>query len=169
MRAALFALSAFAMLCLSHAYQIEQSREALLAKYYAYVDPKIPKTARMLVGDERVNVYIGQSLIGLEVKRGELRSFEYAPLQDPSIVVIVSDSAAEKIENRSMGILEAIDSGAIRIITNNWFSAFKVEALKRAYAVSGIDQRLTDKSVKEGDIYNTNSLFMTRTRVAVWN
>ena len=102
MRAALFALSAILMLCTSYAYKIEQSREALLAKYYAYVDPKIPKTARMLIGDERVNAYIGQSVIGLEVKKGELRSFEYAPLQDQSIVVIVSDSAAEKIENRSI-------------------------------------------------------------------
>lgn len=169
MKAALFALAAILMLCTSYAYQIEQSREALLAKYYAYVDPKIPKTARMLIGDERVNAYIGQSVIGLEVKRGELRSFEYSPLSSPSIVVIVSDSAAERIENRSMGILEAIDSGGIRIISNSWFSAFKVEALKRAYAVSGIDQRLTDRSVKADEIYNANSLFMTRTRVSVWN
>ncbi len=169
MKTALFVLSISLLLCLAHSYQIEQSREQLLAKYYAYVDQKIPKSARMLVGDERVNAYIGQSVIGLGVKRGELSSFEYEPLSSPSIVIIVSDDAAERIENRSMGILEAIDKGGIRIITNNWFSMFKVEALKRAYAISGIDSRLTDKNVRESDIYNTNSLFMTRTRVTVWN
>jgi len=35
--------------------------------------------------------------------------------------------------------------------------------------LSGIDRRLTDKSVVEEEIYSTNSLFMVRQRVQVWN
>jgi len=169
MKALMLVAFVSAMLCCANAYQIEQSREQLLSKYYSQVDQKVPKSARVLVGDERINAYIGHSVIGMETRRGELYSFEYAPLANPSIVIIVTDDAAERIENRSIGLLEAMDSGGITVKANNWVSAFKVEALKRAYAVSGIDARLTDKSVKEDEIYSTNSLFMQRARFSVWN
>ena len=169
MKALAFALFAVLLLSVSYAYQIEQTREELLAKYYAYVDAKVPKSARMIVGDEKVNAYIGQSVVGIETRRGELYSFEYAPLKDPNIVIIVTDEAAEKIENRTMGVLEAMDNGGIRIKTYNWLSAFKVAAIKNAYSISGIDRRITNKTVKEDEIYSTNSLFMIRQRVLVWN
>ena len=164
-----FALFAALLLCTSYAYQLEQTRDELLAKYYAYVDAKVPKSARMIVGDERVNAYIGQSVIGLEIRRGDLYTFEYAALKNPNIVIVVTDDAAEKIENRSMGVLEAIDNGGIKIKTYNWLSAFKVAALQNAYALSGIDKRITNKTVKENEIYVANSLFMNRQRVFVWN
>ena len=169
MRALAFALFAVLLLSVSYAYQIEQAREQLLAKYYAYVDAKIPKSARMIIGDEKVNAYIGQSVIGIETKKGELYSFEYAALKNPDIVIIVSDEAAEKIENRTMGVLEAIGNGGIKIKTYSWLAMFKVAALQNAYSLSGIDRRITDKNVDEGEIYNTNSLFMVRQRVLVWN
>jgi len=169
MKVLAFALFAAVLLSLSYAYQIEQTREQLLAKYYAYVDAKVPKSARMIVGDEKVNAYIGQSVIGIETRKGELYSFEYAPLKNPNIVIIVTDEAAEKIENRSMGVLEAMGNGGIKIRTYNWLSAFKVAALQNAYSLSGIDKRITDKSVQEEEIYSTNSLFMIRPRVLVWN
>jgi len=169
MRALAFALFAMFLLSVSYAYQIEQTREQLLSKYYAYVDAKVPKTARMIVGDERVNAYIGQSVVGIETRGGELYSFEYAPLKNPNVAIFVTDDAAEKIENRTMGILEAMDNGGIRIKTYDWLSAFKVAALKSAYEMSGIDKRLTDKTVKEDEIYDTNSLFMNRQRFLVWN
>ena len=70
MKALAFALFAVLLLSVSYAYQIEQSREELLAKYYAYVDAKVPKTARMIVGDEKVNAYIGQSVVGIETRGG---------------------------------------------------------------------------------------------------
>jgi len=169
MKAVLFALFAVLLVSVSYAYQIEQSREQMLSKYYSQVDAKVPKSMRMLLGDERINFYIGQSAIGIETRQGELRTFEYKPLSSPTIVIVVSDLAAESIENRSMGILEAMGNGGIRVKTSNWFSSFKVEALKQAYAVSGIDKRLTDKSIEEEDIYSANSLFMTRQRISVWN
>ena len=169
MKVLAFALFAAVLLSLSYAYQIEQTREQLLAKYYAYVDAKVPKSARMIVGDEKVNAYIGQSVIGIETRKGELYSFEYAPLKNPDIVIIVTDEAAEKIENRSMGLLEAMDNGGIKIKTYDWLSAFKVAAIKNAYSLSGIDKRLTDKRVAENEIYSTSSLFMVRQRVLVWN
>ena len=169
MKAAVFVLFAVLVISFSYAYQIDQSREQLLSKYYSQVDAKVPKSVRALIGDERVNAYIGHSVLGIEIYRGELRSFEYAPLSNPSIVIVVSDNAAERIENRSMGLMDAMDSGGIRIMANNWLSALKVEALKRAYSMSGIDRRLTDKGVAEESIYSTNSLFMYRTRIPVWN
>jgi len=169
MKTLAFALFAVLLLSASYAYQIEQTREALLAKYYSYVDAKIPKSARMILGDEKINAYIGQSVIGIETRKGELYSFEYTALKDPNIVIVVTDDAAEKIENRSMGILEAIDNGGIKIKTYNWLSAFKVAAIKNAYSLSGIDKRLTNKNVKEDEIYSANSLFMNRPRVLVWN
>jgi len=169
MKAIVFALFAALLVCASHAYQIEQTRDELLAKYYAYVDAKVPKSARMIVGDGRVNAYIGQSVMGIETRKGELYSFEYAPLKNPDIVIIVTDEAAEKIENRSMGLLEAMDNGGIKIKTYDWLSAFKVAAIKNAYSLSGIDKRLTDKRVAENEIYSTSSLFMVRQRVLVWN
>ena len=169
MKALAFALFAVLLLSVSYAYQIEQTREELLAKYYAYVDAKVPKTARMIVGDEKVNAYIGQSVVGIETRGGVLYSFEYAPLKNPDVVIIVTDDAAERIENRTMGILDAMDSGGIKIKTYDWLSSFKVAALKSAYEMSGIDRRLTNASVKEDEIYNTNSLFMNRQRFLVWN
>jgi len=169
MKAAAFALLSVLILSAPCAYQIEQSREELLMKYYSQVDAKLPKSVRTLIGDERVNAYIGHSVLGIEILRGELRSLEYAPISSPSIVVVVDDVTAERIENRSMGIQEAIDSGGIRIRAGNWLSALKVEALKRAYSLSGIDHRLTNQSIAEDEIYSTNSLFMARARFSVWN
>ncbi|MFA6328726.1 MAG: hypothetical protein WCY41_04740 [Candidatus Micrarchaeia archaeon] len=169
MRMAAFALFAVLLLGAAHAYQIEQTREELLAKYYAYVDAKVPKSARLIVGDERVNAYIGHSVVGVETRAGELYSLEYAPLKDPSIVIIVTDDTAERIEGRTEGILEAMDNGGIKVKAYNWFSSFKVAALRNAYALSGIDRRLTDKSIRENEIYSANSLFMARQRVLVWN
>ena len=169
MKTTAFALFAALLLCASHAYQIEQTRDELLAKYYAYVDAKVPKSARMIIGDEKVNAYIGHSVIGIETRKGELYSFEYAALANPDIVIVVSDDAAGKIENRSMGVLEAIDNGGIKIKTYSWLAMFKVAALQNAYALSGIDSRITNRNVKEGEIYSANSLFMNRQRVLVWN
>jgi hypothetical protein len=169
MRALLFALLAALLLATASAYQVERTRDDLVARYYSQVDSKIPKSVRMIIGDERVNAYIGHSVIGIETKRGELYSLEYEPLKNPSIVIVVTDDAAERIENRTEGILAAIDNGGIRIKTNGWLPSFKMEALKQAYAISGIDRRLTNKSVQEGDIYSANSLFMNRPRAWAWN
>ena len=164
-----FALFAAIILSMSHAYQIEQSRDDLLAKYYAYVDAKVPKSARLLIGDEKVNAYIGQSVVGIETRGGELYSFEYAPVKSPDITIVVSDDAAMKIGNRSEGVLDAIGNGGIKIKTNSWLAAFKVMALKNAYALSGIDKRLKDKNVAETEIYSANSLFMSGPRIIVRN
>jgi hypothetical protein len=169
MRAPAFAVFVALLLSLSHAYQIEQTRDELLSDYYSYVDAKIPKSARLLIGDEKINVYMGQSVLGIETKKGELYSFEYAPVKSPNIAIIVSDLAAERIGNRSEGVLDAIDNGGIQIRTYSWFSAFKMAALRSVYSLSGIDKRLTDKNVKEGDIYSANSLFLFSQRVLVRN
>jgi hypothetical protein len=169
MRALLFALIAALMLATASAYQIDATRDELLVKYYAQVEQKIHQSARMIVGSEKVNAYIGHSVIGIETRNGALYSFEFAPVANPSIVITVTDDAAGRIENRTLGILPAIDSGGIKVKANNWMSQFKVEALKSAYAISGIDKRLTNKSVSEKDIYSANSLFMNRPRVTWWN
>ena len=140
----LAAATLFALLCLSldSAYYITQTRDQLLDYYFSHVDDKIPKSARMLIGDERINVYVGGQAVGVETRRGQLYSFEMYALEKPSIVVRVSDDAAEKITGRKMGIIQAIDTGGIKIEPKNLFSAFKVEMMKRIYAVSGADDKL---------------------------
>jgi len=141
------ATCAFALLLLSacFSYNIVQSREEMLSYYYSAIDAKVPKSAKMLIGDEKVNVYIGRDIIGIETKGGELRSFELSPLESPNIIIRVSDYAAESIAKKRMGILDAIDLGEITIETHGWYAAFKVEVLKRLYAVAKIDDIILGK------------------------
>lgn len=164
-----FLAAAFAILLLasaSSAYYLNATREEMLTKYQTYVEPKIPKSARMLVGDERVNVYVGRKVLGIETKRGELSSFELRPVESPSVVVTISDSAAEKIEARKMGILQAIDSGGIKIDAKNFFSALKIETMKRIYAVSGADDELLGKKKGSARADTYNSIYVQRARIA---
>ena len=165
-----FLAAAFAMLLLSSAasaYYLNATREEMLVKYQTYVEPKIPKSAKMLVGDERVNIYVGRKVLGIETKKGELSSFELRPVENPTIVVTISDSAAEKIDDRELGILPAIDSGGIKIEAKNFFSALKIEMAKRIYAVSGADDELLGKNKGSGRVDTYNSIYVQRARI--WN
>jgi len=145
MRLAALAVAFILLASTSFAFKISQSRDELLIYYQTYVQEKIPKTAKLLIGDEAVNVYIGGRVFGIRTKYGDLYSFEEVALEKPGIVVKVSDSAAEKIAKRQMGVMQAIDSGGIRIEAKSFMSALKVEAAKRIYAVSGADEKILGK------------------------
>jgi hypothetical protein len=159
-----FAVFACLLLLLScaSAYTIKSSREQMLAKYYENYD-KIPKSARLLVGDESVNAYIGQSVIGIKIDNGELTYFEFSPVKNPGIVIVVSDSAAERIERGQMGILQAIDNGGIKITAKSFMSALKVEALKKIYAMSGADRELVKGQTGSPPL--SNSIAILRARI----
>jgi hypothetical protein len=141
--AVLILIFAIAMSLPAHAYTIDQSREQLLAKYYADVEPKIPPSARMLVGDERINAYIGNQTFGAVVVNGDLESFDYSLVDNPTITIRVTDYAADSISDGQMGIMDAINNGGITIQTSNLLSALKVAVMERIYAASGYDKRLT--------------------------
>ena len=150
------------LLSVSSAYVLNWTRDEMLDEYHAMVEPKIPKSAKMLLGDERINAYVGGKVIGIETLRGELYYFELAPVDDPTIVATISDSAAEAIEQKRMGIMAALESGGIKIEGKNLLSMLKVEVLKRIYAVSGADRQLLGRkqTTTMAGIYN--SLFMQR-------
>ena len=78
----------------------------------------------------------------------------------------MSDRAAEAIVRKETGVLAAIESGGIRIRANNWFSGVKMEALKRIYALSRIDDLILGKK-KQADIDVYNSIYVQRARF--WN
>jgi hypothetical protein len=149
----LFALAvAFILLApTSFAFKITQSRDEMLLYYQTYVQEKVPKTAKLLIGDERINVHIAGRIFGIQTKYGDLYSFEEVSLEKPGIVVKVSDDAAEKIAKKQMGVMQAIGSGGIRIEAKSFLSALKVEAAKRVYAVSGADEKILGKVRADAD------------------
>lgn len=162
MRVAL-ALLLFALcLSLADAYYIKQTRDQLLDYYFAYVDDKIPKSARMLIGDERINAYVGSQAMGIETRRGQLYSFEMYALEKPTIVVRVSEDAADKLSQRKIGIMQAIDSGGIRIEPKTLLSSIKVEMIKRIYAVSGVDEKILGKKNYPVAPYTSSSIYFVR-------
>ena len=154
------------------AYQLNVSRDWLLEKYYSKVSDQIPKSARLILGSERINVLIGKSTIGIETKNGELSSLELYAVSSPTITITVNDAAAERLEMRETGILAAMSSGGIRVKTSNLYSAFKVEILKKIYSASGADKTLTSKpsqsaagsSAPSSDIQN--ALYL---HAKIWN
>ncbi len=168
----LFAAAVLLVLAVSlaQAYQLTQSREEILAYYQNNLEEKIPKSAKTLIGDERINVYVGGRQFGIETKRGELYYFETYALEKPTIVVRVSDAAFEKIIKKKTGVLQAIDDGGIKIQPKNFLSALKVETAKRVYAVSGVDDTLSGK--KKGTFPTPpsapayNSLYVQKARIA---
>lgn len=162
-------LSLSLMLTLASAYDIGMSREELLEGYYEQVSDKIPKSARFLLGDERINVYIGASVIGIETKNGELRTLETRALERASITIIVSDEAAQKIEDGKIGVLSAMEGGGIKVKTSNIFSSFKVEALKKVYSVSGYDKMITSKGAKDSSSQTTSSMYPPIPRARIVN
>ena len=145
MRLALYAFAALTLLSISAAYQLNVSRDELIERYYSQVADKIPKSARLLLGDETINAYIGSSVIGMRTKNGELAELEMRALDRPTISITVDGATAQMMEGGEIGVLSALDSGGIRVKTSNWFSAFKVEALKKIYATSGMDGKITEK------------------------
>ena len=159
----LFAVLVAFLISSCSAYSLNLTREQMLAYYQSSIEPKIPAAARMLLGDERINVYVGGKVLGIETARGQLYSFETSPMQDPTIVVAVGDSAVENISAGREGILSAIDSGEIRIAPKNFFSAIKVEAMKRVYAVSGADRRISGAGAAWQAGSGLNSLYVQRT------
>lgn len=151
-----------AFLPFGNAYTVNQSREQLLARYYADVEPKIPPSARMLIGDERINAYIGNQTFGAVVQRGSLTAFDYSPLDNPTITVRVSDYAADSISKGQMGIMDAIDNGGITIQTSSFLSAIKVAMMERIYAASGYDRKIAQGSGSQESEY----VYIQRTSVA---
>ena len=154
-------------------YQLTASRDDMLSYYYSNIDAKVPKSAKMLLGDEKVNVYIGGSVLGIETRGGELYSFEKSPIDSPSITIKVSDDAADRISAKQEGVLAAIDNGGITITTSNWYSAFKVEIIKRLYAVAKIDDIVLGKKPSGTQSSATyNAAYVQRVRIEnclLWN
>lgn len=143
----LFSLFALCLLLsAAQAYQLNASREELLAYYQNHIEEKIPKSAKMLIGNERINVYIGGQIFGIETRLGELYYFEAYALDNPGIIITVSDDAAQKITAGKEGILPAIGNGGIKIESKDILSMLKVETIKRIYAVSGVDDTLTGRN-----------------------
>ncbi|MFA4983567.1 MAG: hypothetical protein WC588_05130 [Candidatus Micrarchaeia archaeon] len=156
------------LVSLSFSYQINKTREEMLNYYYANIEQKIPKSAKVLIGNERINAYFGNEIFGIETRNGNLYYFERYPLEGPGIVVTVSDYAAEQIGKRKMGIAEAIGNGGIRIEAKNLLSSLKVEAAKRIYAISGGDDYvLGKKATPEERVGTYSSIYVSRTRI--WN
>lgn len=160
--AAAILLSLLLLSPLSHAFRLTQSREEMLGFYYTNIEAKIPRSAHALIGDEKVNVFLGGKVIGLEMRRGELYSFELYPVQNPTIIITVNDDAAEAISQKRMGLLSAVDSGGIKIQTTNWLSGLRVETIKRIYAISGADSKITN-SVRQAEA--SNAIYVQRVRV----
>jgi hypothetical protein len=133
------------VLAAASGFELKESRSEMLAYYHAYIEPKIPKTAKAIIGDEKINVKIGGKVLGIETKRGELAQFDLQPVPSPTIEVEVSDESAQAIMAKKSGILREIEKGGITIRANSPFSALKVEVVKRIYAVSGADDILSGK------------------------
>ena len=127
------------------AFVLNASRDEMLAYYQTYLEPKIPSSAKALIGDERINVQLGGKTLGIELKHGELTGFGIGAIDSPSIEVIVSDAAAEAIKGKREGMLDAINNGGITVKTNDFFTMIKVEMMKRIYAISGADDLITGK------------------------
>jgi hypothetical protein len=142
-----FALFAFLLListCFS--YEISISRDKMVEYYYQKVAAKIPKSARLLLGSETINAYVGKSVVGIRTRNGELEALEYYSFDSATISIYVEDGAAARIEAGEEGVIAAINNGGIKITSNNLFTAFKIEALKKIYAVSGYDAVLQGKT-----------------------
>jgi hypothetical protein len=151
---------------LANAYYLSQTRDQLLEYYFANVEGKVPQTARMLIGDERISVYVGSQPMGIETRRGQLYSFELRAIENPTIIVRVSDEAAEKIAHKQMGIMQAISSGGITIEPKTLLSSVKVEMMKRIYAVSGCDDKLLGKKYVSPQPFTYNSIYtMLKARI----
>ncbi len=144
---------------LTNAYYLTQTRDQLLDYYFANVEGKIPQSARMLIGDEKINVYIGNRPMGIETRKGQLYSFEMHTIDKPTIVIRVDSEAADKIANKQMGIMQAIDSGGIKIEPKTLLSSIKVEMIKRIYAISGTDDRLLGKKYASPQPFTYNSIY----------
>ncbi len=158
------------LLSAAYAYRLNASREELLAYYQNHLEEKMPKSAKMLIGNERINIYIGGQVFGIETRLGELYYFEAYALEKPGIVVNVSDDAAQRLAKKKIGILQAIDEGGIRIDSRNFLSALKVEMIKRIYAVSGADDQFLDRkkgTVPAPPMQDYNSLYTQHARI--WN
>ncbi len=160
----LAALSFFSSVCF--AYALTETREEMLTYYQEKIEPKVPKSARMLVGNEKINVYVGGKVLGIETRRGELYSFETAPLNNPTIIVTVTDEAFGSIEQKKTGILPLIESGGIRIEAKTFFSAIKIETIKRIYAVSGMDDVIMGRKKGYSAMENYNSIYVQKVRIA---
>jgi len=165
MKIAAILFAALLLASVSFSYKVQQSREEILSYYYSSIDAKVPKSAKMLIGDEKVNVYIGTDSIGIETHGGELSSFEMVPLENPGIEIWVSDYAAEAMVKKRMGVLDAIDAGEITIKTHSWYAAFKVEVLKRLYAVAKIDDIVLGKKKSGGETDLSNSAIVQKARI----
>lgn len=147
MRFCILALVALLFACLAFGQHQEQewNAEEMLAYYQANIDHKVPKSAKMLLGNERINAYVKGYIIGIQTKRGEIQQFGFGELDNPTIVVFISDKAYEDIKNRKVGVLQAIDSGQIRVEGKNLIAAIKIEAIKRIYAAVGGDELFLGK------------------------
>ena len=72
MKPGAFALFSFLLLSASSAFELNQTREQMLAYYYSKIDENVPKSARLLLGDEKVNIRLGGKTIGISILHGSL-------------------------------------------------------------------------------------------------
>ncbi len=158
----MFSLFALPLL---HSFALNGTREQMLIYYQTAVEPKIPKTAKALLGDEKINVEIGGKTLGIETRRGELYGFSFTPIAFPSIEVNVSDAAADAIAAKKMGVMAALDNGGITVRASSWYTALKVEMMKRIYASSGADDYLTGRRALPRSMESYNSIYIQRAKI----
>lgn len=147
------------------AFTLNGTREEMLIYYQTAIEPKMPNTAKALLGDERINLAIGGKTLGIETRQGELYGFGFTPIVNPSITVAVSDAAAGGIAAKKLGILSAINNGGITVRTSNWYTALKVEMMKRIYAASGADDHLTGKRAMPRSLESYNAIYIQRAKI----
>ncbi|MCX8198132.1 MAG: hypothetical protein N3F07_02980 [Candidatus Micrarchaeota archaeon] len=146
---ALAAFLSLAFFSLAHPFAFNYTRQEIITHYQSKIEPQVPKSARMLIGDEKVNVEIGGKAIGAEFQKGELVYLEMGRLANPGIEISVSDYAAEEIQQGRSGVIPMLDRGEIKVKANSFLAALKVEAAKRIYAISGADEKITGSKKKE--------------------
>jgi len=160
-----FAIFLAALLASCSAFDLKYSREEMLSYYQTSIEPVVPKSAKTLLGDERINLYVGNRSFGIETKRGELYGFELRPISEPTIIVNVSEEAASAIAAKKYGVMNAIRNGGIKVCTSNFMSAIKVGMMQRIYAVSGADDVLTGKKMPPRGLDTYGALYIQRARI----
>jgi hypothetical protein len=110
------------------------------------INENIPGYAKAAIGNEQINIFIGDSgLASIVTRHGLIENIQFAKTEDPTIDVYVSKKAMDEIMQGETGILDQLKNDEIKIKPYGAWKKIKIVSLKTIYALSGLDKKLREK------------------------
>lgn len=88
---------------------------------------RAPKPIKMIIGSERINIYLGEERVGYEFNNAQIKEIYSYGIDDPTLDVIIDKNL---LSEQNVDLMRALNEGKIQIKPVGFFKKVKFRILK---------------------------------------